>query len=369
MATGRRSNEIIGREGNGRAQLEQARWEAVAARIREPGDSFVYAVVTTGVYCRSGCSSRLPDRKNVRYFDSPADAERAGFRACKRCAPDSADGGQAHREAIIRACRAIEESDSPLSLPALAAAAGLSPFHFQRVFKKSVGVTPRQYAIERRLGRVRAGLRHAATVTEGAYEAGYGSGSGLYGEAGPALGMTPSEYKNGAGGLRIRYAIAPSELGLVLVAATEKGICAVAFGDSRDALREFLESEFPLAEIASDDAGLGESVRQVTTLIESPGADLDLPLDIRGTAFQRRVWQALQQIPPGRTASYAEIAAGIGKPGAARAVGAACAANRIAVAIPCHRATRSDGTLSGYRWGVERKRELLDREASSRAAK
>ncbi len=340
---------------------DEARWQAIVQRDPHANAAFVYGVLSTGVYCRPGCSSRLPKRKNVRFFDTSKQAERAGFRACKRCNPNAAER-QAHAGAIVQACKSIEESEQPPRLKDLAEAAGLSPFHFQRLFKKMVGVTPKQYAMEKRVKRVRACLQEDSTVTDAVYQAGFASSSRFYHETATTLGMKPTDYKNGARGMLIRYAVVPSYLGWVLVAATDQGICAIHFGDSPEVLKEGLRSRFPRAELHDNEPGFEPWVAKVVALLESPRLGLDLPLDIQGTAFQRRVWRALQDIPAGATASYADVAARIGQPKAARAVAQACAANPLAVAIPCHRVKCGNGELGGYRWGVERKRTLLERE-------
>lgn len=343
---------------------ESARWQALLQRDRNARGAFVYAVLSTGVYCSPGCASRRPRRENVRFFDTGDEAERAGFRPCKRCAPNAAEGANAHRASILHACELIDASETPPSLSSLAATAGLSPFHFQRVFKQTIGVTPKQYAMEKRRERVRAHLLEDTTVTEAAFHAGFGSGSRFYDESSATLGMKPSDYRAGAAGIVIRHAIALSYLGWVLVATTDLGICAISLGDSRAALRDRLRAQFPQAELHDDPALSGVLVR-VLAFLESPHCGLDLPLDIRGTAFQRRVWRALQEIPAGETASYAEIAARLGEPRAARAVARACAANALAVAIPCHRVIRKNGDPGGYRWGLPLKRALLEREKRS----
>ena len=340
------------------------RWEALTKRDSLACGEFVYGVLTTGVYCRPNCTSRLPHRENVRFFETGKDAERAGFRPCKRCKPESTDWKQPQTRAVLKACRMIAEADEPLSLKELAHAAGLSPFHFQRLFKKIVGVTPKQYAMEKRSNRVREHLREDSTVTNAMYHAGFGSSSRFYEKATATLGMKPSIYKNGAQDMRIRFAIAPCFLGWVLVAATAQGICAIDFGDSPETLEEGLHRRFPKAEIHAPDPDFTAMVAKVLTFLEDPHRGrLDLPLEVQGTAFQRRVWQILQEIPPGDTVSYTDIASRIGKPNAARAVAQACAANPIAVAIPCHRVVRGNGQLGGYRWGIERKRVLLERES------
>jgi len=342
---------------------DDERWEALVQRDPQAGGEFVYGVLTTGVYCRPKCASRLPNRENVRFFKTSMEAEQADFRPCKRCKPESTDWKQPQTGAVLKACKMIAEADTPPSLSELAHAAGLSLFHFHRLFKKIVGVTPKQYAMEKRASLVREHLQEDATITQTMYQAGFGSSSRFYEKATATLGMKPSTYKNGAQDMRIRFAIVPSWLGLVLVAATAQGICAIDFGNTPEALKEDLRRRFPKAEFQDPDPNFTAMIAQILTFLEGPHRGrLDLPLDVRGTAFQRRVWLALQEIPPGATVSYADIAARIGKSKAARAVAQACAANPIAVAIPCHRVVRGNGDLGGYRWGVERKRVLLERE-------
>ena len=339
------------------------RWEALTKRDSLACGEFVYGVLTTGVYCRPACSSRLPNRENVRFFKTSMEAEQAGFRPCKRCKPEAPNWKQPQTGAVLKACKMIAEADTPPSLSELAHVAGLSLFHFQRLFKKIVGVTPKQYAMEKRSNRIREHLRKGSTITEAMYDAGFASSSRFYEKATATLGMKPSIYKNGAQDIRIRFAIVPCFLGLVLVAATAQGICAIDFGDTPGALKEDLHRRFPKAEFQAPDPDFTAIVAKVLTFLEDPNRGrLDLPLDVQGTAFQRRVWLALQEIPPGDTVSYADIATRIEKPKAARAVAQACAANPIAVAIPCHRVVRGNGDLGGYRWGVERKRVLLGRE-------
>jgi len=340
---------------------DEYRWNAVRARAAGVGQ-FFYAVKTTGVYCRPGCSSRPPKRTNVEFFDSAAEAQRAGYRPCKRCRPDGVANGDKTTQLVERACRMIERADDPVPLAELAAKAAMSAGHFQRLFKGIVGLTPRQYAATHRTQRFRAGLRAGDSVTAAIYSAGYGSSSRAYEGVAHRLGMSPAKFRNGAPGLAIRYAIAKCYLGFVLVAATGKGICAIEFGDDRDALAAQLRDRFPRAEVRLADKDFASTVDAVVALLENPARGLNLPLDIQGTAFQQRVWSALQDIAPGQTVPYAEIAERIGSPTAARAVAAACASNRLAVAVPCHRVVRADGDVSGYRWGVDRKRELLRRE-------
>jgi AraC family transcriptional regulator, regulatory protein of adaptative response / methylated-DNA-[protein]-cysteine methyltransferase len=343
------------------------RWEILTKRNPRACGEFVYGVLTTGVYCRPSCASRLPNRENVRFFESSKEAEQAGFRPCKRCAPAAPDQGQPHTRAVLRACKRIDEDEPFPSLKELAQDAGLSSFHFQRLFKKIVGVSPKQYAMERRAGRLREHLRKGSTITEAVYDAGFASSSRFYEKATPTLGMKPSTYKNGAQGVRIRFAIVPCFLGLALVAATGQGLCAIDFGDTAEALKENLRRRFPKAEFQNPDPQFTAMIGQVLAFLDEPHRGrLDLPLDVQGTAFQRRVWLVLQEIPPGDTVSYAGIASRIGKPTAARAVAKACAANPIAVAIPCHRVVRGNGQLGGYRWGVERKRVLLEQERKER---
>jgi AraC family transcriptional regulator of adaptative response/methylated-DNA-[protein]-cysteine methyltransferase len=342
---------------------DQARWEAVVTRDRAADGVFFFGVATTGVYCRPGCSSRLPKRSNVRFFESCGAAEQAGFRPCKRCAPADSRGMDVYHDAIIAACARIDAAESPPSLDELAGEVGVSPSHFQRLFKATTGVSPKQYALARRAERVKRQLRQDASVTEALYNAGYNASSRLYEESDAVLGMTPSAFRDGAPGQLIRYADAPCYLGRVLVATTVRGICAIELGDTPQALVERLHERFPHAEIAPAAPELAGWVARVVELLEAPERGLDLPLDIQGTAFQRRVWEALRSIPAGERASYADVARRIGQPGAVRAVAQACPANPVAVAIPCHRVVRSDGALSGYRWGAERKRALLEREA------
>lgn len=335
-------------------------WEAVLARDAGCDGEFFYGVVTTGVFCRPSCPSRRPLRENVIFLENAAAAARAGLRPCRRCCPLGLDAAAAR---LTRICRFIEQhADEPLSLAALAREAGLSPFHLQRTFQAALGVSPREYADACRLKRLKGQLRAGQNVTRAMSDAGYGSSSRLYERTGPQLGMTPSAYRDGGSGARIRYAVAESPLGLLLVGATEKGVCAIQFGESREALRAALQHEYPSAEIADDAAGMADWVERVLRYLLGEYRELRLPLDIQATAFQRRVWEYLQRIPYGTTQSYAEVAAGIGQPTAARAVAHACASNRVALAIPCHRVVRGTGEAGGYRWGVERKRALLEAE-------
>jgi AraC family transcriptional regulator of adaptative response/methylated-DNA-[protein]-cysteine methyltransferase len=336
------------------------RWAAVLARDPAADGRFFYSVKTTGVYCRPSCASRTARPENVAFHATAAAAERAGFRPCKRCKPDQTAGQLAARVAEL--CRLIESAEQPPSLETLAQHAGLSRWHLHRVFKAVTGLTPRAYAAAHRARRVKTGLRKASSVTEAIYGAGYHSSARFYEQSNALLGMTPTRYRAGGADTVIRFAIGESTLGAILVAASALGICAILMGDDPDALARDLQDRFPRAELLGGDAGFEGWVAQVVGFVEQPRLGLALPLDLRGTAFQQRVWQALQKIPAGSTASYTEIAQRIGAPKSVRAVASACAANALAVAIPCHRVVRRDGGLSGYRWGVARKRALLDRE-------
>jgi AraC family transcriptional regulator of adaptative response/methylated-DNA-[protein]-cysteine methyltransferase len=342
---------------------DDQRWQAIVERDPKADGAFIVAVRTTEIYCRPSCSSRRPNRENVLFFPTCAAAEEAGFRACKRCKPKDLAAATKAPEPILRACQLIDEAEEPPALNDLAGAVGLSPYYFHRLFKDTVGVTPKQYAAARRVQRFRNGLQKGKSVTTALYEAGYGSSSRCYEGAGDVLGMTPSHYKNGAAGQRIRFAIADSYLGQVLVAATERGLCVIEFGDTPKELRGRLTARFPKADLHDDDPDFAGWVTQVVAFLEAPRRGLNLPLDIQGTAFQQRVWKALQTIPAGSTASYTDIAEQIGRPTAVRAVAQACAANPVAVIVPCHRVLRRNGDLSGYRGGVARKRALLNREA------
>jgi AraC family transcriptional regulator of adaptative response/methylated-DNA-[protein]-cysteine methyltransferase len=358
----------MGQTDKGVFLADDQRWQALVKRDPRACDQFVYGVLTTGVYCRPACASRLPNRKNVRFFKTSMEAEQAGFRPCKRCKPESTDQKQPQTRAVLKACRMIAEADELISLKELAHAVGLSPFHFQRLFKKIVGVTPKQYATERRANLLRKHLKKNSTITEAMYGAGFASSSRFYEKASATLGMKPSVYKNGAQNVRIQFAIVPCFLGFVLVAATTQGICAINFGDSPEKLKEDLHHRFPKALFQDPDPVFTDMIAKVLAFLDEPHRGrLDLPLDVQGTAFQRRVWLALQATLPGDRVSYADVASRIGKPSAARAVAKACAANPIAVAIPCHRVVRGDGDLGGYRWGSERKRVLLERESKGSA--
>ena len=347
-----------------RFRSDEERWAAVLDRNPGADDSFFYSVATTGVYCRPECPSRRPRREHVRFHASCEEAENAGFRACRRCRPNEPPLAERHALAVARACRLIETAEEVPSLDALADAAGMSRFHFHRVFKAATGCTPRGYAAARRAERTREALRKGGTVTDALYDGGFNSNGRFYATAPEILGMAPSVFRRGGAGETIRFAVGACSLGAILVAATARGVCAIALGDEPDALVHDLEDRFPLAEIVGGDPEFEALVARVVGFVEAPSLGLDLPLDIRGTTFQQRVWRALRDVRPGETATYGEIAERIGAPGAARAVARACASNPLAVAIPCHRVVRTGGGLSGYRWGVERKRALLDREAA-----
>ncbi|MBK8958637.1 MAG: bifunctional DNA-binding transcriptional regulator/O6-methylguanine-DNA methyltransferase Ada [Proteobacteria bacterium] len=341
---------------------DEARWAAVQARDARADDVFFYSVRTTGVYCRPSCAARPARRENVAFHATQAAAVAAGFRACKRCQPDQAPRAARHAALVAEACRLIESAEQPPDLNSLADSAGLSPFHFHRVFKRIVGVTPKAYADARRAARVRDGLEAGDSVTRVAYDAGFNSNGRFYDHVPRALGMQPTRFRAGGAGETIRFAVGQCALGAILVAATARGICTIELGDDPAALLRDFEARFKAATLKGGDAEFEQWVARVVGFVEQPALGLDLPLDVRGTAFQARVWQALCAIPPGRTASYAEVASSIGAPRAMRAVAQACAANPVAVAIPCHRVIRNDGALSGYRWGVERKRALLASE-------
>jgi AraC family transcriptional regulator, regulatory protein of adaptative response / methylated-DNA-[protein]-cysteine methyltransferase len=340
-----------------------SRWAAVVSRDRASDGNFYYSVATTGVYCRPSCAARLARPENVRFHATARDAEKAGFRPCKRCKPDQDPPAQQLAARMSAICRLIENAPEPLTLEQLAGQAGLSASHFHRAFKAITGVTPKHYAAAHRDKLIRSKLEEKNTVTEAIYEAGFQSSSRFYEAAGGRLGMTPSAFRAGGAGTEIRFAVGECSLGSILVASSSRGICAILLGDDPDALVRDLQDRFSQATLVGGDAAYERLVATVVAFVEAPGHGLDLPLDVRGTAFQQRVWEALRRIPAGTTASYSGLARAIGAPASARAVAQACGANAIAVAIPCHRVVRNDGALSGYRWGVERKRALLDREA------
>jgi AraC family transcriptional regulator of adaptative response/methylated-DNA-[protein]-cysteine methyltransferase len=358
-----RTGEII--PPRPRQSNDDARWRAIERRDRAADGTFVYSVRTTGVYCRPSCAARQPRRENVAFHATCADAECAGFRPCKRCRPNEASLAERQASAVANACRLIEEAEELPSLDTLAQAAGLSRFHFHRVFKAVTGVTPKVYADAHRGKRVRDELTRSDTVTEAIYGAGFNSNGRFYAASSDLLGMTPKEFRAGGRGNVIRFAVGQCSFGAILVAATEKGVCAIEFGDDPDALVRGLEDRFPQAQLVGGDKAFEQLVAKVVGFVEAPAQGLDLPLDIRGTAFQRRVWNAIRAIPAGSTASYRDIARRIGAPKSVRSVAQACASNGIAVAIPCHRVVRTDGSASGYRWGVARKRALLAREQAA----
>lgn len=348
-----------------RFDTDGARWAAVLARDPGADGVFCYAVRTTGIFCRPSCAARRPLRDNVVFHAGAGEAAAAGFRPCKRCAPETTSPARVKAAKIAQACRLIEAAEEPPALDMLAAAVGLSPYHFHRVFKAVAGVTPRAYAAADRARRLRDALDGAPSVTAAIYDAGFNSSSRFYAAADAILGMRPRDFRAGGADADIRFALGRCSLGSILVATTEKGVCAIALGDAPEALVGDLRRRFAKARLVDDDPAFAALVAKVVDHVEAPAAGLDLPLDIRGTAFQQRVWQALKNIPVGETRSYGEIAEGLGAPQAARAVAQACAANPVALAIPCHRVVRGDGKASGYRWGAERKRALLAREAGS----
>jgi AraC family transcriptional regulator, regulatory protein of adaptative response / methylated-DNA-[protein]-cysteine methyltransferase len=340
------------------------RWVAVVRRDRRADGILYYSVLTTGVYCRPSCPSRLARRENVSFHASCEAAEKAGFRPCKRCRPNEPPLVERRAAAVAKACRLIEEAEEMPNLNALAEAVGMSRFHFHRVFKTVTGVTPKAYAATLRVQRLRDELLLRNTVTEAIYSPGFNSSEHFYAKSSEVLGMTPTRFRSGGDGELIRFAVGECSLGSILVASTEKGVCAIWFGDDPGALVRDLQDSLPKAELIGGERDFEQLVAKIVGFVEAPAQGFDLPLDVRGTAFQQRVWHALREIPAASTRSYAEIAKRIGAPKAIRAVAQACLSNAIAVAIPCHRVVRVDGALSGYRWGVERKRALLEREAS-----
>lgn len=343
---------------------DDPRWGRIVARDKTADGHLWYSVLTTGVYCRPSCPSRKANPKNVQLHETLESAKATGFRPCKRCKPDGPSNEAESAVLVAKACRIIEEREEEPSLAELAAAVGRSPSYFHRVFKAATGVTPKDYAAAHRAAKVRHGLASSGSVTEAIYEAGFNSSGRFYEKSTDILGMTPSRYR--AGGLReeIKFAVGQSSLGAILVASSKKGVAAILLGDDPDKLVRDLQDRFPMARLIGADRDYEALVAQVVGFVEAPRIGLDLPLDVRGAAFQRRVWRALQEIPAGATISYAEVARRMGAPKAVRAVAAACAANNLAVVIPCHRVVRNDGSLSGYAWGVDRKRALIDQEAS-----
>lgn len=340
------------------------RWARALARDHTADGQFWYSVATTGVYCRPSCPSRTANPENVTLHGTLAAAKATGFRPCKRCNPDGASLEAQNAALVAKACRLIEQSEEPLSLAVLADAVELSESYFHRMFKAVTGLTPKDYMDAHRAKRVREHLAQGQSVTATIYDAGFNSSGRFYAKTADMLGMTPSKYRAGGTDEDIRFAVGQSSLGAILVASSVKGVTAILMGEDPEALLRNLQDRFPKARLIGGDADYEQLVARVVGMIEAPNIGLDLPLDVRGTAFQRRVWQALREIPPGKTVTYTEIARAIGAPKAVRAVAGACAANTLAVAIPCHRVVRNDGSLSGYAWGVERKRALIEREAA-----
>ncbi|KTB78365.1 bifunctional DNA-binding transcriptional regulator/O6-methylguanine-DNA methyltransferase Ada [Pseudomonas syringae] len=343
---------------------DDPRWEVLINR--RSGADFVYGVLTTGIYCKPCSPTRVPRPENVVFFDTASEAEAAGFRPSRRSSDQQALELK-HAAAVSEACRVIDTSDSMPNLTALAEQVGMSSFHFHRTFKKLTGLTPKAYSVASMRSRVKVELAHDVTITRALYQAGYNSNSRFYEASQHMLGMKPSEYRAGGANVEIRFALGETSLGSILVATSSKGICAISLGDDPDVLIEGFQDQFPNANLIGADAGFEALIAVVVGFVQSPATGLALPLDIRGTVFQERVWQALRNIPAGTTATYTEIATQLGMPSAVRAVANACGANRLAVAIPCHRVVRSDGSLSGYRWGVERKRKLLEIESDGAA--
>lgn len=337
-------------------------WNAVRGNDARFDGAFVYAVRTTGIYCKASCSSRTPKRENVAFFEDFNAAELSGFRACQRCLPKN-EKPSAEIERVLRICEMLEEDPAP-TLAEISDEIGLSPTHLQKVFKELIGVSPKKFAEMKRLERFREGIKSGVGVTDAMYDAGFGSSSRLYENVSEKLGMTPRAYAAKGKHMKIAFTIAECDLGNLLVARTEKGVCSVAFGDSVEILEQKLKSEYANAEIFRDDRELKTAVAAILGNIEGRNKSLDLPVDVRATAFQMRVWEELRKIPYGETLSYSDVAKRIGKPNSVRAVATACASNRVALVIPCHRVVGKNGALSGYRWGIERKRELLERESS-----
>lgn len=340
------------------------RWQRVLNRDAEVDGSFFYAVKTTGVYCRPSCPSRRPKPQNVAFFKTVDDAERAGFRECLRCNPRGQSSSDLNTEVVVAACRLIERSEQQPNLDDLAKSMGFSTSHFHRQFKAATGLTPKAYGAAHRMKKMRAELvKDKTTVTSAIFDAGYNANSRFYENSNDALGMTPTTFKQGGKDVDIHFAVGECSLGAILVAKSKRGVCAITMGDDADQLVRDLQDRFPKAVLIGGDKQFEALVAEIVGFVEAPGLGLNMPLDIQGTAFQQRVWQALRDIPAGETLSYRDVAEQIGAPRAVRAVAQACAANKIAVAIPCHRVVRSDGSLSGYRWGVERKRSLLKMES------
>lgn len=341
---------------------DDARWNAVCNNNSDADGAFYYAVITTGIYCRPGCRSKLPNRVNVEYFTTCDDAEKAGYRACKRCKPSAPSKTNETEQKIIHACRIIEGSETSIKLDDLAARVGLSPYHFHRLFKKIVGITPKQYASRQQSRRFQSHLKTSQSVTDAIYSSGYRSSGSAYDKKRDQLAMQPKAYRNGAAGITITYGVARCFLGWVIVAATDRGICAIEFGNDAELLPQQVQARFPNGQFKKADVAFKTLLEEVVEFIESPKKTFEVPLDIQGTAFQQQVWEVLRQIKPGETLSYTDVAERIGKPSAVRAVASACASNKLAVVIPCHRVVSKSGKTSGYRWGAERKERLLQLE-------
>jgi AraC family transcriptional regulator of adaptative response/methylated-DNA-[protein]-cysteine methyltransferase len=355
------------RRSPARSVPDDSRWARILVRDKTADGQFWYSVSTTGVYCRPSCPSRTANRGNVTLHGSLEEARATGCRPCKRCNPDGPSLDRENAELVAKACRVIEGSEEEPSLEALAKAVGRSPSYFHRVFKAATGLTPKDYAAGHRASRVREGLETGNSVTEAIYDAGFNSSGRFYEKSTGMLGMTPTQYRSGGANEDIRFAVGQTSLGAMLVASSRKGVAAILLGDDADQLVRNLQDRFPKATLIGADREYDALIARVVGFVENPRVGLDLPLDVRGTAFQRRVWQALQEIPVGERVSYSEIARRIGSPNAVRAVAGACAANNLAVAVPCHRVVRNDGALSGYAWGVQRKLALLERETSRTA--
>jgi len=338
----------------------ETQWQQVMARDARQDGRFVFAVRTTGIYCRPSCPSRRPRRDSVEFFLDPRQAEGAGYRACLRCKPTEISS---QAQAVLQARKLLDEAEGVLTLAELSKQVRVSPFHLQRLFKRATGLSPREYQSARRMQQVKHGLRKGDDVTTALYNAGFGSASRLYEKSHQQLGMTPGAYRRGGTGVTVQYAIVPSPLGRMLVAATPRGMCAVRFGDTASELESELRAEFHAATLVRDEAALQRYTKPLLASLRGESVTIELPLDVRATAFQMRVWEKLREIPAGETRSYSEVAQGIGDPKAVRAVARACASNPVALAVPCHRVVRSDGELAGYRWGVQRKKKLLKMEA------
>ena len=344
--------------------LADDRWKALSSRDRHAYGTFLYGVTTTGVYCRPSCPSRTPKPENVRFYEDAASAIEDGLRACKRCKPDQPSKADLHKALVARACRLIETSQTEIQLPELARACDLSPYHFHRVFRRIAGMTPKAYSTACKAKRMQEGLAASKTVTDAIYDNGFNSNGRFYAQSDKMLGMQPKHFRNQGKGSIISFAVGECSLGAILVAATDIGICAIYLDDDADALVRRLQDQFPKATLKGDVSEFEQWVAQVVGMVEDPDARLNLPVDVQGSLFQKQVWQALCKIPVGHTATYGEIAEAIGKPRSVRAVANAVASNNHAIAIPCHRVIRRDGSLSGYRWGVERKQALLDMESN-----